>query len=251
MGLIPYLGGKRLLSKEIIRIMPQHICYVEVFAGGASVFFSKRHSKVEVLNDINNELITLYRVVQNHKEEFLKQFDFNIASRDEYERLLNVKANTLTDIQKAARFYYLQKLAFGGHVVGRHYGYTTTHSKLNYKTIEKSLNMVHERLQNVSIENLHYSEIIKRYDRPHTLFYLDPPYHKIEDYYGKNIFSEEDYKILSGLLRSISGKFIMSINDTDFMRLMYGNFNIKEVGVNYSLHVGKQTKTKELIITNF
>ena len=69
-----YIGGKSRLAKQIISIIPDHKTYCEAFSGAAWVFFKKPPSKVEVLNDLDSELITFYRVVQNHLEEFLKQF---------------------------------------------------------------------------------------------------------------------------------------------------------------------------------
>ncbi len=71
---IPWLGGKRQLAKHIIPLFSKHTCYVEPFAGGAAIFFLKQPSKVEVINDCNLELVTLYRVLQHHLEEFLRQF---------------------------------------------------------------------------------------------------------------------------------------------------------------------------------
>ncbi len=72
--IIPWIGGKRRLAKHLLPLFPAHGCYVEPFAGGAALFFMKEPSKVEVPNDINGELINLYRVVQHHLEEFVRQF---------------------------------------------------------------------------------------------------------------------------------------------------------------------------------
>ena len=82
--IVPWVGGKRRLAKRILPIFPAHECYVEPFAGGAALFFLKEPSDVEVLNDINGELINLYRVVKHHLEEFVRQFKWALISRQLY-----------------------------------------------------------------------------------------------------------------------------------------------------------------------
>ena len=104
--LVPYLGGKRLLAKVILSLIPAHHTYCEPFAGSATVLLAKEPSPLEVLNDLNQELVNLFRVVQNHPEEFLRQVRWQLHSRQEFQRLLSCPPEVLTDIQRAARFYY-------------------------------------------------------------------------------------------------------------------------------------------------
>ncbi|MDR8085421.1 DNA adenine methylase, partial [Acinetobacter baumannii] len=86
----------------------------ELFAGGAALFFMRdEQSKVEVINDLNGELVNLYRVVQHHLEEFVRQFKWALVSRQMFEWLKSASVDLMTDIQRAARFYYLQHTAFG------------------------------------------------------------------------------------------------------------------------------------------
>ena len=113
---IPWIGGKRRLAKVLLPLFPEHTCYVEPFCGAAALFFLKRISKAEVLNDVNGDLVNLYRVIQHHLEEFCRQFKHALVSRQIYEWLKDTPPYVLTDIQRAARFFYLQKLAFGGKV---------------------------------------------------------------------------------------------------------------------------------------
>ena len=112
--IIPWIGGKRRLARHILPLFPAHTCYVEPFCGAAALFFRKAPAKAEVLNDINGELVNLYRVVQHHLEEFLRQFKWALTSRQIFKWLQATPPEPLTDIQRAARFFYLQKNAFGG-----------------------------------------------------------------------------------------------------------------------------------------
>lgn len=115
-GFLPWQGGKSQMAGQLSGYINaiDHLCYVEPFMGAAHVFFAKEPAKVEVLNDINRDISNLFRILQNHLEEFLKQFKWILCSRDEFNRLNNQNGESLTDIQRAARFYYLQKLCFGG-----------------------------------------------------------------------------------------------------------------------------------------
>lgn len=174
--LVPWIGGKRRLAKHLLPLFPEHSCYVEPFCGAAALFFMKDPVEAEVLNDINGDLVSLYRVVKNHLEEFIRQFKYSLASRQMYDWLKASPVEPLTDIQRAARFFYLQKLGFGGKVDGRTFGTATTHPpRLNLLRLEEDLSAAHLRLHRTFIEHLPWDECIRRYDRPHTLFYCDPP----------------------------------------------------------------------------
>jgi DNA adenine methylase len=109
MPIILWIGGKRRLADRIIPQFPAHTCYVEVFASGAALYFMRPPAEVEVLNDINGELINLYRVVKNHLEEFVRQLKYALSSRDVFNWLQDTPPHSLTDIQPAARFFYLQQ----------------------------------------------------------------------------------------------------------------------------------------------
>ena len=105
--IIPWMGGKRRLADTIISRFPAHTCYVEVFAGGAALYFLRQPAEVEVINDINGDVVNLYRVVKSHLEEFVRQFKWALSSREVFKWMQDTPADTLTDIQRAARFYYL------------------------------------------------------------------------------------------------------------------------------------------------
>mgnify|MGYP000104759443 CR=1 FL=1 len=117
--LVPWVGGKRRLAKHILPLFPEHTCYVEPFCGAAALYFMKEPSKVEVINDIHGELINLYRVIKHHLDEFVRQFRWALVSRQIWDWLDITPVDTLTDIQQAVRFFYIQKLGFGGKVASR------------------------------------------------------------------------------------------------------------------------------------
>jgi len=245
--IIPWIGGKRRLADRLIPQFPPHTCYVEVFAGGAALYFMRPPAQVEVINDINGELVNLYRVVKNHLEEFVRQFKYALSSRDVFKWLQDTPPHTLTDIQRAARFFYLQQQAFGGKVEGQTWGTATTAPAINLLRIEENLSAAHLRLAQAYIENLDWAACIERYDRPHTFFYLDPPYWETEGY-GVD-FGLEQYEKMAEMLRGLKGKAIVSLNDHPDIRRVFAGFHIETASIQYTVGGGgKGVDRQEVII---
>lgn len=249
--IIPWIGGKRRLAKHILPLFPAHSCYVEPFCGAAALYFLKDQVKVEVLNDVNGELVNLYRVVKHHLEEFTRQFKWALTSRQIYKWLQITPEETLTDIQRAARFFYLQKNAFGGKVSGQSFGTaTTTGPRLNLLRLEEDLSQAHLRLSQTYIEQLGWEACIVKYDREHTLFYCDPPYWGTEGY-GVD-FSLDQYTRMAELARTIKGKMVISVNDIPEMRKAFAGLTMESLPITYTVGGGKgRGKTAELVIRNW
>lgn len=247
-----YIGGKRALSSRIVPMIGAipHECYVEPFVGMGGIFFRRsRRPKAEIINDISTDVANLFRLLQRHYQQLLDVLKWQVASRADFERLVKVDPDTLTDLERAARFLFIQRLAFGGKVMGRHFGTGTTGpSRFDLTKLVPMLEDVHERLAGVVIERMSYDQLIPRYDRAHTLFYLDPPYWGCTDDYGRDVFSEADFERLSTLLKDIKGRFILSINDVPQIRELFAWASIEPVELNYRLS-GKVTAARELIIT--
>ncbi len=248
---LPYIGGKSKLSETIIKMIPEHKAYCEVFAGAAWVFFRKEPSKYETINDLDSDLATFYRVLQNHLEEFLKQFKWILSSREWFEDWKRQQAaGGLTDIQRSARYYYLQRHSFAGRVRSRTFGANQMHlPRINFLRPEEELSGVHLRLARATIENLPYQEFLKRYDKPQTFFYLDPPYYKAP-YYEHNM-ELRDYQEMVEVLAKVKAKFTLSINDHPEMRTIFKPFKIKPVRLKYSASKGVWTEGKELLVSNY
>ena len=246
---IAYIGGKSKLAKTIIEMMPKHKAYCEVFAGAAWVFFRKEPANYEVINDLDSDLICFYRVLQNHLEEFLKQFKWLLASREWFEDWKRQQvAGGLTDIQRAARYYYLQRLCFAGRVRGRTYGASPmSRPRINLLRIEEELSEVHLRLSGVTIEHLPWQHFLKTYDKPGTLFFLDPPYYKAP--YYKHNFKLQDFQELADALVRIRSNFILSINDHAEMRRVFKAFKQSLVRLNYNASRNEVIKAREILIT--
>nr|WP_019366056.1 DNA adenine methylase [Pseudomonas luteola] len=247
--IIPWMGGKRRLADRIFPLFPQHSCYVEPFAGGAALFFLRQvPAEVEVLNDVNGDLVNLYRVVQHHLEEFVRQFKWALSSRQVFKWLQLTDPQTLTDIQRAARFYYLQQSAFGSKIENQTYGTaTTTPPGLNLLRIEENLSAAHLRLSQTYIEHLSWQDCIKKYDREHTFFYMDPPYWETEGYGVP--FGFEQFEEMARVLGQLKGKAIISLNDHPAIREVFSAYHIERTELKYTVGGGgKSPAASEVLI---
>jgi DNA adenine methylase len=252
----PYLGGKRHLAPRIIdRIgAVPHVTYVEPFVGMGGIFLRRPfRAQAEVINDISGDVANLFRILQRHYVPLMDMLRWQITSRAEFARLCAAVPETLTDLERAVRFLYLQRCAFGGKVRGRNFGVSPTASgRFDVTQLGTILEDVHDRLAGVVIEQLPYGELIARYDHPAALFYLDPPYWGCEQDYGAGVFSAADFAALASILAGIRGKFILSLNDVAEVRRIFAAFSIEAVETVYSIS-GSATgrgQAAELLISN-
>lgn len=251
--LASYIGGKKLLAKTIVPIIEKipHNIYCEPFVGMGGIFFRRTQKpKCEAINDINNELVNMFRMVERFPDYLADMLKFKICSRAEFKRMLATPPLLLTELERAVRFLYLQKTAFGGKVRSQSFGVDLSRVRFNSKRLIPQIQALHERLSNVYIECLPYAEFIKRYNRVDTLFYLDPPYWNCENDYGKGTFCKADFDELAKLLKGIKGKFILSINDVPEIRQIFKAFYIKEVQTTYTVGTQSGKQAAELLISN-
>lgn len=249
----PYIGGKRALSKRLverINAVP-HTLYAEPFVGMGGVFLRRdRRPEAEIINDWSQDVVTLFRILQRHYQSFLEELKWRLSSRAEFDRLMRQDPDTLTDLERAARFLYLQRSAFGGKVTGRNFAMLRDRpARFDLTKLVPLLEDVHDRLAGVTIERLPFGDFIAKYDTPGTLFYLDPPYWGCEDDYGASLFGRDDFGRLADQLAGIKGRFILSINDRPEVRALFGRFQIEPVELFYRLS-GAPTEARELIISN-
>ncbi|WP_142847084.1 DNA adenine methylase [Telmatospirillum sp. J64-1] len=249
----PYLGGKRNLAATIIKriaSIPHHL-YAEPFVGMGGVFLRRpTAAPVEVINDYGRDVANLFRILQRHYVPFLEMMKFQLTCRAEFERLVATDPLTLTDMERAARFLYLQRTCFGGKISGRNFGVSSNRpARFDITRLAPLLEEVHSRLAGVVIECLPYGSFLERYDRPDALFYLDPPYWNCESDYGKGMFCRADFEVLAAQLAKLKGKFILSLNDVPEVRQIFQGFRVEAVETTYSVSKGKGKRVGEVLIT--
>ena len=248
-----WLGGKSKLAKTLIARIDRipHSTYIEPFVGMGGVFLRRTWKpRLEVMNDRNGEIINLFRILQRHYPQFMDMLRFQVVSRRRFEQLRQTDPAHLTDLERAARFLYLQRLGFGGKVDSVFGVASTSTPRFSLAKLGPLLDAAHERLDGVVFENLDWSDLIARYDHAEALFYLDPPYFGGENDYGKGLFDRRDFQRMADQLAGIRGAFVMSINDRPEIREIFGRFIVDEVRLTYTVSSGEGTKARELIISN-
>ncbi|SDE11326.1 DNA adenine methylase [Mucilaginibacter pineti] len=210
---ISYYGGKQKLAASIVSLIPKHTLYCEPFIGGAAVFFAKKASKVEVINDTNRELINFYRIVKEDFVSLEKEIRISLHSRDLHRKASVVYNNPdmFSEIKRAWAVWILSTQGFSGQL-DNSWGFdistNTTTKKINSKK-DGFTEQLAVRLQNCQLECADALYVITSRDTPTSFFYCDPPYYNSDcgHYDG---YSEQDYESLLYLLSKIKGKFLLS-----------------------------------------
>ena len=260
-----WAGGKSRLRKHIIPMIPPHACYVEPFAGAAWVLFGKPRSEVEVLNDIDQELTTFFRVLRDQPDDLIASFEWELASRGEFDRLAALDPTSLSDVQRAHRFYYLIMAGWGGEAAYPRFQTSIRDGGHGnrligaLKTLEIRLRPIHARLRTVLIENLDWKDCIDRYDSSSTFIYLDPPYLGNGVNYKFNMRGENEHVRLAMRLKETKGLWMLSAYDTSEIRQMFDGYPITPVRSYSGMKAGKdsrqagyqRTLNQEVLVTNY
>ena len=251
-SIFPYVGGKHRLAPRLIKLFDAHTCYVEVFAGALNVLFAKDRVKCEVVNDVNRDLINIFRIIRYHPDELFKELICITHSRQEFNDYHDQPG--LTDVQRAARYFFRLKTSYGGTAPAGHqnFGYKTLgFAGFRHNALD-TIAQAHERLDGVHIENQDFEDLIKRYDRKHSLFFCDPPYWQLAGYAAK--FDWSDHERLAASLKKIKGKFLLTINDHPDIRKLYKGLPQIRHQVSYSVVrkiENRKTPNPELVIANY
>ncbi len=247
---VSWPGGKSRLLKHLLPLIPPHECYVEPFAGGLAVLLAKKRSPMEVVNDLDGDLVTFYRCVRFHTEALLTELEFVLNSRREFHDFRHQPG--LTDIQRAARWYYRNKHAFGGanmdsFAAGPSHGGAHSSRAARMETI-RALNV---RLDKVCIEHLDWERCIRLYDRATTFFFIDSPYTECKATMY-DAWTNADVQRLRETLRGVKAKWLVTLNDTAAIRAIFDGCKITSIERARGINNKGGTRApvyRELIIT--
>lgn len=251
-GAFPWRGGKSKLAPKIIPYFPEHKCYVEPFFGSGAMFFArKERAKVECVNDLNGEIANFFRVVREQADEFCEKLPLYPHSRDDFNYLKGLEAESLSPLDRALRFYILQTGSFSGDgstfaCHGASIGHKSNNGKIS------NIKRISDNLDRVTIENRSFEKILELYDKPDTFFYLDPPYYETcNSQYKNGIFQIDNYEHIVNFMKTQKGKTALSINDHLFIRELFKDFHIVEFPIKYSCKKGEATPRIELLVMNY
>ncbi len=215
-----WLGGKGRLAERITPLLPRperHLTYVEPFAGGASILFSRRPAGIEVINDANGEVINFFRVLRDHGDVLREHLQNTPYAREVFEDWREKSPKTLTPIERAARLFYLSRASFmaSGAAGDRKPSWAFARIDDNrarsvMRVVDDELLMVRDRLRLVYIEHGDALDVIRRFDAQTTVFYCDPPYHPDTRSDGGYADELEDHDELLDTLTAVTGMVALS-----------------------------------------
>lgn len=243
-------GGKSRMLKHLLPLVPDHVCYCEPFAGGLALLLAKERSTVEVVNDINGDLVALYRNLQFHLPALLGEINWLFASRKNPHDFIAQPG--LTELQRAARFLLVNRTSFGGNM--HSFGVAKTSGGgvgFDRTAVSEALGQAHVRLNKVVVENLPYERCLANYDSRESFFFIDPPYFAsaTKAYAGWN---EKQMTDLRDRVSELKGKWVLTVDDSKLNRELFADFNLRPVRTQNRLcnvRTHGQTKFGELIIT--
>jgi DNA adenine methylase len=247
-----WIGGKSRLAKHIISLMPRHRCYVELFGGAAHVLVQKPPVECEVYNDIDGRLVNFMLVAREDAERLIQACDTLPYSRELYERWIWEEWPD-DPFELAVRFFYLNRSAIvkgnSGYKSGWRHSKDTNTARAYYNAIQ-FIRVFAERMKNVMIEHRDFRDVIRVYDGPDTLFYVDPPYFGCEHYYAGD-FGEKDHRDLADMLNHLQGKAILSYYDHPLLSEFYPDWRVQRIQATKQTVVSGSVSAEELLLMNF
>jgi DNA adenine methylase len=249
---LTYYGGKQMLSKLIVSLIPPHKIYCEPFFGGGAVFFAKPASRLEVINDTNGELMNFYRIIRTRFKELDKEIKCTLHSRNlhqeakivlEYPQLFN-------EVKRAWAIWTLANQSYASKLNGN-WGYDKKESRSVKQLQSKRISFTKdyaERLEQVQIENRDALKIIDTWDNKDAFFYCDPPYINTNQGQYKG-YTKEDFEKLLQTLSKIKGKFLLSSYPSEMLTkyAKQNKWSMKKVGMPLSLASNPNSKVKRKI----
>ena len=250
---VSYYGGKQMMLKYILPLIPKHDLYVEPFCGGAAVFWAKAPVRNEVINDLNGEVANFYKVLKSDFKNLLKLVKSTLHSRRDYEDAMVVYKNPhlFTDLKRAWAFWVATSQSFASSIGGG-WSYdrgvkNTRATSVHYKR-EGFLDLYEQRLSRVSIENRSAIKVIEGRNVENAFFYCDPPYHNADQghYAG---YKESDFIDLLEVLSKVKGKFLLSSYPSDVLKSYAEKHGWHQKSIKKTVSVTLHKKKKVEVLT--
>ena len=256
--IIPYYGGKNKISKELVPLLPEHSRYIEVFAGGLSMFFRKPKADFTIVNDADNDIVNLYMCVVNKYDELIQQIYWVPKSRTLFSSFKGVvrdnKEIDIPDPKRADQYFYVIRNSFNKNP-------NNPFSSTSYWKVDeiiKNLKYSRDLIADIAIENMDFRKLIERYHPEETdMWYFDPPYiiaTEKGNYYMEKFGAQEheDLRNYIDFIDRAGAKFMISYDDRNIIREMYSDYNVDTIFTKYSVNVSDPGKVvTELVITNY
>jgi len=245
---LPYWGGKATLAPTIISLLPKTMTYVEPFIGGGAVLFNKSRSEIEVINDKDSRIVDFYRVLQTRFDEFYEKVKVSLYSEYLYGRAREIWRNGHEDeVERAwATWFIIATSYFNSADAGFKKKVSTKDEALRFLMNKETIELCKKRIERVIILNQDVLDVIKDFDSPDTVFYLDPPYMEADQkqYAG---YTEADFEALLKALEKTHSKFLLSHYPNDMLMDYSERNNWNVYKKDMFLNANWSTKTEVLV----
>ena len=252
--LFPYIGGKHWMVSVLLLCVAKCEEFLELFAGGASLFFALPKCRVETLNDADEDIGNIYtQFIENYKQfqQRVNRLARSSISTEEYLRSYVDRAvwHSLDPFERAWRHWFLLKTCVSSHL--RRSGSTTSRKKLVALNNRINLKPQYERIKDANIDCLDFRIALQRYATPNTLVYADPPYYSpAEDMYSHKM-SRLDHIALAAHLHACGSKVLVSYDDLPGVRRLYADWNMISIPWSYLTSTEGPSKGTELLIASY
>lgn len=235
----PYYGAKGRLAGQIVDLIPQHRIYVEPFAGSAAVLFAKAPAPVEVVNDLDRNVITFFRVLRDSSDDLIRALRFTPYARDEFSAA-DLAEEGLTDLERARRFFVRttqgHNAAGSGGRAGWSNGIRAKHTDATAtRNLVERLDQVADRLRAVVVDNRDAADVIAAHDAPDAVFYLDPPYlsgtRQCDRDYAHEAGGDDFHRGLAAVLHEVQGTVLLSGYPSPLYDELYAGWDRQETAV--------------------
>ena len=253
---LSYYGGKQMMLKDILPLIPKHNLYCEPFLGGGAVFWAKEPSPVEIINDTNGAVVNFYRVVQSKFDELYNEVQLTLHARTLYNdaRVVYNNPHLFSDVKRAWALWVATSQSFASKI-GSGWAYARKKNSCEKKVTnakKRFQEAYKERLNYVQIECNNALNVIKSRDSEDSFFYIDPPYvGSNQGHYSG--YTQEDFNNLITLLSSIKGKFLLSSYPNKYLDEAINKYgwNTKKFDKCLSASKNRNARKTEVLTKNY
>jgi DNA adenine methylase len=250
-GLISRQGGKYTKRKQIFKRFPptDYTTYVEPFVGGGSIFLEAPLVSKMIAGDSDTRLIHLFQDLKTLDVPMVQAFNFNVPfDKEKWERADKYARSKKKGTARFLANLLIRKFSFSN--MANAFLNSKSFETRNYQNLKKQLPELKERVKDVTFLHKPYNVLLDKYDGPNTFFYLDPPYYKT--YSGAYETGEIDHELLAERLKKVKGKFLLSYNDTPFIRKLYKGYKITSFKNTQTLGSEDNIKiVRDVLISNY
>lgn len=247
-AIMKYPGSKWRIADWIISHFPEHHSYLEPFFGSGGVFFNKPRSDIETINDLDGDVVNLFKWIRDDPERLAREIYFTPYSREIYESAFRKEPKD--SLEKAVFFYIKLNMGHGFRTNGKKVGWKMdvqgrerAYGAADWCKVPEKIMEATERLRGVQIENRPAVELIQRFNFENVLIYCDPPYvlsSRAMKQYREEMTDEDHEKLLDALLKHKGPVVISGYSTPLYEKVLGGSGTVRNMKTVLKAAAGEQ-----------